>query len=94
MKYRMLKLTLLSLLLMTPQLLLAQTPLSLEEAIKLALDHDPRIEEKQAFVRQAQGLLAEAEGSGGLRYSVDSFLAIAPDKEGGFFEGGADTCSS
>jgi len=94
MKFRTLKFTLLSLLLITPQLALAQTPLSLDEAIKLALDHDPRIEEKQAFVRQAQGLLAEAEGSGGLRYSVDSFLAIAPDKEGGFYEDGADTCSN
>ena len=73
---------------------IAQEPVSLEQAIELALAHDPRIEEKEAFVRQAQGLLAEAEGSGGLRYAVDSFIAIAPEKEGGFFEDGEKSCST
>ncbi len=81
-------------LLIAPLISSAQEPLSLDQAIKMALAHDPRIEEKEAFVRQAQGLLAEAEGSGGLRYSVDSFVAFAPDKEGGFFEGGEDSCSA
>jgi len=94
MKHRSQTFSLLSLLLITPQLLFAQEPLSIEKAIQLALEHDPRIEEKQAFVRQAQGLLAEAEGSAGLRYSVDSFLALAPDKDGGFFEDGTNSCSS
>ena len=94
MKYRTLSLIWLSWLLTSPQQLFAQEPLSIDMAIQLALDHDPRIEEKQAFVRQAQGLLAEAEGSGGLRYSVDSFLALAPDKDGGFYEGGETSCSS
>ena len=74
--------------------LLAQEKLSLDKAIQLAMDHDPRIEEKQAFVRQAEGLLQEAEGSEGFRYSVDSFLAIAPGVDGGFYEGGASSCSS
>jgi len=55
----------------------AQEKLSLEQAIQLALAHDPRIDEKEAFVRKARGLLQEAEGSEGFRYSVDSFLAIA-----------------
>jgi len=81
-------------LLAAPLMSTAQEPLSLDQAIELALAHDPRIEEKQAFVRQARGLLAEAEGSGGLRYSVDSFLAIATDVEGGFFQGGESSCSS
>ena len=71
----------------------AQQPLSLEQAIDLALGYDPRIDEKQAFVRQAEGLLQEAEGSGGLRYSVDSYLAITTGLEGGFYEDGADSCS-
>lgn len=72
----------------------AQDKLSVEKAIEMALAHDPRIEEKQAFVRQAEGLLQEAEGSEGFRYSVDSFLAIATGVDGGFFEDGADSCST
>jgi len=73
--------------------LMAKTSLNLHEAIQLALANDPRIEEKRAFVRKAQGLLDEAEGSAGLRYGVDSFLAIATGVEGGFFDGGVESCS-
>ena len=72
----------------------AEDKLSLERAIEMALAHDPRIEEKQAFVRQAEGLLQEAKGSEGFRYSVDSFLALATGVDGGFYEGGEDSCSS
>lgn len=71
----------------------AQDKLSLQQAIEMALAHDARIEEKQAFVRQAEGLLQEAEGSEGFRYQVDSFLAIATGVDGGFYEDGADSCS-
>ena len=72
----------------------AQDKLGIEQAIQLALEHDPRIDEKEAFVRKAQGLLQEAEGSEGFRYSVDSFLAIANGVDGGFYEGGATSCSN
>jgi len=75
------------------QALSANTSLSLDQAIQLALANDPRIEEKKAFVRKAQGLLDEAEGSAGFRYGVDSFLAIATGVDGGFFEGGAESCT-
>ena len=71
-----------------------EQPLNLERAIELALEHDPRIDEKEAFVQQARGLLQEAEGSGGWRYSVDSFLAIANGLDGGFYEDGETSCSS
>ena len=71
----------------------AQEKLSLGQAIQLALEHDPRIDEKEAFVRKARGLLQEAEGSEGFRYSVDSFLAIANGVDGGFYEGGESSCS-
>ena len=81
-----------SVILLLPQALLAQQPLSLERAVELALNHDPRIEEKAAFVRQAQGLLAEADGSDGLYYSVNTFLALTTDVEGGFFADGQTTC--
>jgi len=73
--------------------LYAQEKLGLEEAIELALAHDPRIEEKQAFVRKAQGLLQEAEGSEGFRYTVNSFLAIATGVDGGFYGDGESSCS-
>ena len=71
----------------------AQEKLSLENAIQLALAHDPRIEEKEAFVRKAQGLLQEAEGSESFRYTVNSFLAIATGVEGGFYGDGESSCS-
>jgi len=73
--------------------LYAQESLSLEHAIELAMEHDPRIDEKEAFVRKARGLLQEAEGSEGFRYSVDSFLAIASGVDGGFYDGGSSSCS-
>jgi outer membrane protein len=71
----------------------AQESLNLEHAIELALAHDPRIEEKQAFVRKARGMLQEAEGSEGLRYSIDSFLALSTGVDGGFYDGGRNSCS-
>jgi outer membrane protein TolC len=75
------------------QSLMAKTSLSLDEAIQLALSHDPRIEEKRAFVRKAQAMLDEAEGSADFRYGVNSFLALATGLDGGFYEGGAESCS-
>ena len=72
----------------------AQEKLGIEQAIELALAQDPRIDEKEAFVRRARGLLAEAEGSGGLRYGVDAFLALAPGVEGGFYDDGETSCSA
>lgn len=72
---------------------IAEEKLGLEQAIELALAYDPRIDEKQAFVRKAQGMLQEAEGSEGFRYSVDSFLAIATGVDGGFYEDGDSSCS-
>jgi outer membrane protein TolC len=71
----------------------AEEPLSIDRAIELALNRSPQVEEKQAFVRKARGLLAEANGSGGLRYSVDTFLALTIDVKGGFYEDGAESCS-
>jgi len=85
--------TSLFILVLMSQALNAKTSLSLDEAIQLALVNDPRIEEKRAFVRKAQGLLDEAKGSAGFRYEVDSFLAIATGVDGGFYQGGAETCS-
>ncbi len=94
MKARNIKTPLILILLLMSPTLIAKTSLSLDEAIELALSSDPRIEEKRAFVRKAEGLLDEAEGSGGFRYGVDSFLAIATGVDGGFYDGGAESCTA
>ena len=80
-------------LLLFPALSTAATTLNLEQAIEMALQADPRIQEKQAFVRKAKALLQEAEGTGGWRYAVDSALAVVTGVDGGFYEGGAESCS-
>jgi len=67
--------------------------LDLDKAIELAYGYDARIEEKKAFVRKAEAVLAEAEGSEGFQYGATSFLAITRGLEGGFYEGGAESCS-
>ena len=76
------------------QPVVAEEPLGIDRAIELALNRSPQVEEKRAFVRKAEGLLAEANGSGGLRYSVDTFLALTTNVDGGFFEDGEESCSA
>ncbi len=71
----------------------AATSLDLDQAIDLAMQADSRIEEKRAYVRKARALLEEAEGTGGFRYSVDSYLAVTTGLDGGFYEDGAESCS-
>lgn len=58
---------------------------SLNQAIDRALSSDPRISEKQAFVRHAKALLAEAEGNGAIFVSVNSFVGFSPALNGGLF---------
>ncbi|MBE9559138.1 MAG: TolC family protein [Proteobacteria bacterium] len=72
----------------------AVTTLNLEQAIEMSLAADPRIDEKKAFVRKAEALLQEAEGSGGLRYSIDSYLAITTGVDGGFYADGETSCTT
>lgn len=67
--------------------------LNLDQAVELALNADPRIKEREAFVRKARGLLEEAEGNLGIRYGLNTFLGLAPEVRGGFWQGGATTCS-
>ena len=72
---------------------MASTTMSLQQAIDQALQHDPRIEEKQAFVRKAQALLQEAEGTAGWRFDVNTFAAVTTGVDGGFYQGGAESCN-
>lgn len=93
MSYRYIQLTSLLLLASLSFFVQAQEKLGLQQAIDLALDLDPRIEEKRAFVRKARGVLQEAEGSTDLRYSANTFMALTTGVEGGFYEGGDSSCS-
>lgn len=72
----------------------AVTTINLHQAIEMSLANNPRIDEKKAFVRKAEAMLQEAEGSGGLRYSIESFLAITSGLDGGFYENGESSCST
>ena len=71
----------------------AQDKLDMEQAIEMALAYDPRIDEKEAFVRQAEGLLQEAEGSEGLALPCRQLPRLATGVDGGFYEDGEETCS-
>lgn len=71
----------------------AATIIDLDQAVKMALSADPRIDQKRAFVKKAEAMLREAEGKGGLRYSVDAYLALTTAVDGGFFDDGAETCA-
>jgi outer membrane protein len=71
----------------------AQT-MTLEQAVELSLSADPRIREKEQVVEQARALLEEVQGKDGLRMHADLFVGLAPEVEGGFYKGGADSCTA
>jgi len=93
MKTRISSIPLLLMLLLLTQASNADVRLNLDQAIEMAYGYDARIDEKEAFVRKAEAVLAEAEGSEGFQYGATSFLAITRGLEGGFYEGGAESCS-
>lgn len=74
-------------------LLHAET-IDLEKALELALSTDPRIDEKRALAEHAQALYDQANSSGGFRANITSILAITTGVDGGFYDGGEDSCSS
>jgi outer membrane protein len=93
MNRQMLSALVLSILLPVVQPSSAAIRINLDRAIELAYGYDARIDEKKAFVRRAEAVLAEAEGSEGFQYGATSFLAITRGLDGGFYEGGAESCS-
>ncbi|MDH5256650.1 MAG: TolC family protein [Gammaproteobacteria bacterium] len=62
-------------------------PVTLERAIEIALNSDPRISEQQAMVKYAEAQLSEAQNSNGITISANTFLGISPGLNGGLFEG-------
>ena len=65
--------------------------IDLEQAIALAMEADPRIEERKHLVEAAHGLLAEVKGHEGWYVDANAFVGLAPQIDGNIFKGGACT---
>src|SRR4030066_299242 len=83
--------------LMATGLLLAALPgqaetVNLQQAMQMSLAADPRIKEREQVVEAARGLMQEVQGNAGWRISANAFIGLAPEVEGGFYQGGADSC--
>ncbi|MDM7322807.1 MAG: TolC family protein [Gammaproteobacteria bacterium] len=63
-------------------------PLTLDKAVEMALEADPRIREREAVVEQARALLDEVKGHGGLSLSSNLYLSATEAVKGGFFKEG------
>jgi outer membrane protein TolC len=68
--------------------------INLQQAVEMSLAADPRIKEREQVVEAARGLLREVQGNMGWRVGVNAFVGLAPEVEGGFYEGGAQSCTS
>lgn len=71
----------------------AQT-INLQQAVEMSLAADPRIKEREQLVEAARGLLAEVKGNEGWRISANAFIGLAKHVEGGFYQGGATSCTA
>src|SRR5512139_3225623 len=63
--------------------------INLQQAVEMSLTADPRIKEREQVVEAARGLLKEVRGNAGWRISANAFIGLAPEVEGGFYQGGA-----
>ena len=66
----------------------AQT-VNLAEAVKMSLNADPRIKEREQLVESARALMDETQANNGLRINANIFLGLAPQVKGGFYQNGA-----
>jgi outer membrane protein TolC len=62
---------------------------NLQQAEEMSLAADPRIKEREQVVEAARGMLQEVQGNTGWRVSANAFIGLAPEVEGGFYQGGA-----
>lgn len=74
-------------------ILLAASPgqaetINLQQAVEMSLAADPRIKEREQVVEAARALLREVKGNAGWRVSANAFIGLAPEVEGGFYQGG------
>ncbi len=72
---------------------MAQT-VSLQQAVEMSLAADPRIKEREQVVESARGLLDEVKANMGWRASANAFVGLSPKVDGGFYQGGATTCTA
>jgi outer membrane protein TolC len=80
--------------LLAAAMLLAALPgraetVNLQLAVEMSLAADPRIKEREQVVEAARSLLREVQGNAGWRISANAFIGLAPEVEGGFYDGGA-----
>jgi outer membrane protein len=68
--------------------------INLQQAVAMSLAADPRIKEREQVVEAARGLLQEVLGNAGWRISANAFIGLAPEVEGGFYQGGAKSCTA
>lgn len=68
--------------------------INLQQAVEMSLTADPRIKESEQVVEAARGLLQEVQGNMGWRVGVNAFIGLAPEVEGGFYQGGETSCTA
>ena len=73
--------------------LLAET-ITRDQAVALALKHDPRIKERQHIVDASRALLQQVLGKRGFSYDLNAFIGLSPAVNGGFYRGGASSCTA
>ena len=67
---------------------------NLQQAVEMSLAADPRIKEREQVVEAARGMLQEVQGNAGWRISANAFVGLAPQVDGGFYQGGAQSCTA
>ncbi|MGE5320903.1 MAG: TolC family protein [Hyphomicrobiaceae bacterium] len=67
---------------------------NLQQAVEMSLAADPRIKEHEQVVEAARAMLREVQGNAGWRISANAFIGLAPQVDGGFYEGGAQSCTA
>ncbi|MFP4154271.1 MAG: TolC family protein [Halothiobacillaceae bacterium] len=72
----------------------AAEPLTLEQAVDMALAADPRIDEQRANVEAARALIDEVTGNRDPIVDLNLYAGLALRKSGGFFANGSNRCSA
>ena len=67
---------------------------NLQQAVEMSLAADPRIKEREQLVEVARAMLKEVEGNLGWRIDANAFVGLTRSVDGGFYEGGAYSCTA
>lgn len=66
---------------------------NLQQAVEMSLAADPRIKEREQLVEAARSMLDEVKANEGWRAKANAFVGLAPAVKGGFYQGGATSCT-